>query len=669
MATQRPVNPVVPGITARELDEDERQFKELESLLPQNLEKLISEYFTQGPSEGLACGLGDPSAIIGEIAEIAKMEGVEIEAEKLSQDVTRLIRRIASRSPDADTIKDETAIAQYQLVRHFVDQLYEVTEMWRNPPSGVVLNKSELRPVTECPSGREEWSKCLEDSANSLRSSVALSADHLAHVTGHFCEEIWKRLAAGAYHLPLRLKLSAQGDQVLLTRSDVGDYKHQEPMAKTAPAPVSKNASGKGPNRQFRRLLLVGFPLLAAGALFLFFNHALRQPSLERSVPSIEVRTTGKTIKIVSSLPRTGITKYQTDTIVNGIKMAIEEEGSKVGQFNIEYQDLDSASQQSHEKEASNAQLAVADGDVMIYIGTYSSDTAKVSMPLLNQAGMLMISPANTLPGLTKRSACGPESPEQFRPTNKINFVRVVPADDLQGPLGAKWAKEMRFERVFVIDDSESYGKGIATLFKDECNRSGLKILGHESINPKAPKFEGVLSRIVTSKPDLIYFGGTTETMGGQLARVITSSDIKCKLMVPDGCYEQAFINVAGAQNLNDRCFVTFGGIPPDKLQGNGKAFIEKYRAKFSADPEPYALYGYESAKVALESIRRAGVKNRDAIREACLSINSVQQGFDRGALGKWWFDEAGDTSHNVISGMIVRNGRFEFVRLLGQPD
>ena len=132
----------------------------------------------------------------------------------------------------------------------------------------------------------------------------------------------------------------------------------------------------------------------------------------------------------------------------------------------------------------------------------------------------------------------------------------------------------------------------------------------------------------------------------------------------PDGCMEEAFITSAGAENLNDRCFVTFGGLPPDKLTGAGAEFVKKYTAKYKASPEAYAIYGYEAGKVTLEAIRRAGEKDRAAITQAALGIKD----FD-GALGKWSFDANGDTSMKVLSGNVVKDGKFEFAKLLGNAE
>lgn len=372
-------------------------------------------------------------------------------------------------------------------------------------------------------------------------------------------------------------------------------------------------------------------------------------------------------IKIVSSLPRTGSAKAQTDTIVNGIRIALDEAGNRVGDFRIEYTDLDDATaaagQWTAEKETSNAKRAARDPDVMVYIGTYNSGAAKIAMPILNRAGLLMISPANTATGLTKPGKGDRGEPEMYRPTGKINYVRVVPADDLQGSLSAAWAKQLGFRRVYVLDDNEVYGKGIATTFADTCQDLGLEVLGQESIDAKAQEFKSLMTAIRETRPDLIYFGGTTQSKGGQVAKDMVAAGLPSKIMVPDACFEEALIEAAGAQNLNGRCYATFGGLPPDALTGRGREFVEKYRQRYQTTPQAYAIYGYEAAKVALEAIRRAGKKDRAAILAACLAIRD----FDQGALGSWSFDENGDTTLTTISGSIVENGQFRFVKVLGE--
>ena len=169
------------------------------------------------------------------------------------------------------------------------------------------------------------------------------------------------------------------------------------------------------------------------------------------------------------------------------------------------------------------------------------------------------------------------------------------------------------------------------------------------------------MTKIKAKNPQLIYFGGTTQTKAGQLVKDMLAVGLDAKFMCPDGCFEEAFIESAGADNLEKRALITFGGLPPEKLAGKGKAFVDNYKKKHNKEPEGYAVYGYECGKVALEAIRRAGKKDRDAIRGAGLTIKN----FD-GALGKWSFDKNGDTTMKRMSGNTVRNGKFEFVEELG---
>ncbi len=371
-------------------------------------------------------------------------------------------------------------------------------------------------------------------------------------------------------------------------------------------------------------------------------------------------------VKIVSSLPRTGSANAQTTTIVNGIKMAIEEIGGKVGDFTIVYEDWDDATAKKGdwdpEQEKQNADKAAADPDILAYIGTYNSGAAKIAMPKLNQANVSMISPANTYTGLTKPGKGEPDEPGVYRPSGKVSYFRVVPADDIQGPAAAKWIKEMGGKSVYVLDDRGLYGKGLADLVEATAPDVGLTVLGHEGIDPKAQEYRSLMTKIKALAPDAIYFGGTTQTNAGQLVKDMVAVGLEAKFVVPDGCYENAFITAAGADNANGRVFITFGGVAPEKLTGKGAEFVAAYQKKYGTMPEAYALYGYASARVVLDALKRAGKKDREALRVA---IGAYKD--EDGPLGTWSFDENGDTTLLLMSGNTVKDGKFEFVKRLDQ--
>jgi branched-chain amino acid transport system substrate-binding protein len=372
-------------------------------------------------------------------------------------------------------------------------------------------------------------------------------------------------------------------------------------------------------------------------------------------------------IRIVSSLPRTGSANAQTTTMVNGIRLAISEAGGAVDGYTIDYVDMDDATAQAGQwdsaAEDANARKAVADPDVMAYIGTYNSGAAKVSMPTLNKAGLAMVSPANTWPGLTKPGVGDKGEPDKYRPSGKVTYFRLVPADDIQGQVAVQWAAELGAKKVFVLHDKELYGKGIAEMFRKNAKAAGVEIVGFEGIDPKAPNYRALATRVGDTGAQLVFFGGTTQTNGGQLAKDLVAGGLDVKFMAPDACFEKAFITAAGAENVNGRAYITFGGMPPDQQQGKGKTFVDNYRKAYGADPEGYAIYAYESAKVVLDAIHRAGKKDRTAILDAI----SATKDYD-GALGKWSFDANGDTTLTVMSGNTIENGDFKFAKLLGKP-
>jgi branched-chain amino acid transport system substrate-binding protein len=362
---------------------------------------------------------------------------------------------------------------------------------------------------------------------------------------------------------------------------------------------------------------------------------------------------------VVSSLPRTGSAKGQTDTIVNSIRMALDEVNSRVGNATITYEDLDDATAARGAwdagKEAENANKAVNDPDVMVYVGTFNSGAAKISIPILNRANLVMISPSNTYPGLTKPGKGEPNEPAVYQPSGRPNYTRVVPADDLQGAVAAAWAKQLGATKVYVLDDTEVYGHGVATVFADTAKRIGLDLAGGpEGIDPQASDYRALATKIRSTAPDLVYFGGITQNNAGKLLkdlRTVLGNNVR--FMGPDGIYEQAFLDEAG--DAAENVYITFGGVAPSKLTGKGAQWYANYKSKFNAEPEAYAGYGYEATKVALDALQGAGVRDRARIRDAVFATRDYD-----GVLGKWSFDRNGDTTLTTMSGRQVKGGKFD---------
>jgi branched-chain amino acid transport system substrate-binding protein len=384
-------------------------------------------------------------------------------------------------------------------------------------------------------------------------------------------------------------------------------------------------------------------------------------------VPGAAQAADAEVIRIYSSLPLTGSSAAQTTTVVNAINLAIEQKtkGGLVcdGKFKIDFKSLDDATaakgQWDEAKEQENANIAVSDPDTMVYIGTFNSGAAKISIPILNKAGLAMISPANTNVGLTKKF--NPGEPEKYYPSGKRNYMRVVTADDVQGSVGAKWAKSLGVKSVYILDDTQVYGKGLADVFEATAKTIGLNVLGRDGIDGKAADYKALATKIKSTNPQAIYFGGITQQNAGQLLKDIRAAGIKSIFMGADGILEQAFIDAAGADIANG-VLATIAGTPKAKLPAVGKKFYSDYKAKYKGEPESYAIYGYEAASVTLTAISKVCKKDRAAILDAMLATKNY-----KGVLGTWSFTETGDTSltgmtgNRIVKGKWVETGALSF--------
>lgn len=363
-------------------------------------------------------------------------------------------------------------------------------------------------------------------------------------------------------------------------------------------------------------------------------------------------------IRIVSSLPLTGSSRTQSETMSKGIQMALEEAKFRVGPYRIDYLSWDDATAQAGTwdagKEKENASRAAADPDVMAYIGTYNSGAAKIAIPILNQADLLMISPANTYSGLTKSGMGEKGEPELYYPKGFRSYCRVVPADDLQGRAGAWWAQSLGIKKVYILDDKELYGRGIARVFEQSCKDRKIEVLGHEGIDSKAPDYRAVVNKIRESGAELVYFGGITQNGSGKLVKDMREGGCSALFMGPDANKEDAFLESAGP--AANGCLVTLGGLPPERMNDEAKAWFARYRQRFQSEPEAYAIYAYEATQVTLKAIARVGVKDRTKIREAVMATKNYH-----GLLGDWSFDAGGDTSLTSMSGFEVVDGKFAF--------
>ncbi len=370
------------------------------------------------------------------------------------------------------------------------------------------------------------------------------------------------------------------------------------------------------------------------------------------------------TIRIYSSLPLTGSSKEQTETMVNAMKLALDDftNGTKkIGNYTIDYVSLDDATaakgQWDADQEKANANKVVNDPDAMLYIGTFNSGAAKVSIPITNQAGMTMITPANTLACLTRfdaPSGCDKSEPDVYYPTKTRNYFRVCVNDDIQGPAMNNFIASLGVKKVYLIDDSQAYGKGVADSFAGASKSYGLEIVDRASISGKESDYKSLAATIKAKNPDAVVFGGITQQQAGKLLSDIRAAGLKIPFLGDDGTLDDAFIKDGGA--AAEGAYATGAGVDESKLPAKGQDFLKRFRAQYGSTQQ-YTIYGYEAMSAALTIIKNAGKKDRAAILQAAGNIKDFE-----GVLGKWSFDKNGDTTLTDFYVKQVKDGKWVYL-------
>jgi branched-chain amino acid transport system substrate-binding protein len=283
-----------------------------------------------------------------------------------------------------------------------------------------------------------------------------------------------------------------------------------------------------------------------------------------------------------------------------GAEIAVDDAGGKVLGHAIKFDGQDSGC--AAEGGQSAATKIAADKTVVAVIGTDCSSAARAAEPiLLTQAGLSMISPANTAPDLTD-------------PAKHIaGYFRTAHNDKVQGAVAADFvAKQLKFTKAATIHDGSIYAQGLAGVFVDQFQKDGGTITAQEAVNVGDKDMKPVLTRIATGKPDLIYYP-IFIAEGGFIASQIRDVQglEKTVMMGADGIFSPDFLK-AGGKNVVGM----FWSSPNFSAFGSGyQTLVDNYLKKYNVKSTlaPFHAHSYDAMSMILAALQKPGVVVKDA--------------------------------------------------------
>jgi len=356
--------------------------------------------------------------------------------------------------------------------------------------------------------------------------------------------------------------------------------------------------------------------------------------------------------------------------MTRAIKFILSKHGWKAGKYSLAYQSCDDATAQAGKwdsgKCSANANAYAQNSSVVGVIGTFNSGCAEIIVPILNRASngpIAMVSPANTYVGLTHG---GPGTvagePGKYYPTGKRNYARVVAADDYQGAADAVLTKSLGVKKVYILNDKEAYGLGVASNFRNAAKKLGLTIAGFTAWDGKASSYEALAVKIKASGAQGVFLGGLICENGGKLIKDLRNALGKGpKIIAPDG-FTPVSATVQESGSASEGTYVSVAGLPNTALKGAGAAFVAQFTKADKRPPDPYSVYAAQATEVMVQAIKQSNGTRADVAKQL-FKINLVGS-----ILGNVSFNSNGDVTSNPVTIYVVKGGKSTTYRVIVPP-
>lgn len=362
------------------------------------------------------------------------------------------------------------------------------------------------------------------------------------------------------------------------------------------------------------------------------------------------VQAAGKSITIGITFPVTGADAKEAQLHVDGALMAIAEANEKGGVAGYHIKSIvlnnatSTAGQYDPAQAATNAKKLVSDPNVVVNIGPEMSGSGKAMSPIFSQANMATITPTSTNPDITSNN---PRFMAQFRPNGKAVYFRTVTTDAYQGPNMANFYKEtLHAKSVYILDDSGTYGVGLADAFERQAKKIGLKVVGRDRLNPRDADYTVILTKIKGLHPDSLYYGGVGEA-GVKLIK--QAYDVLPHSMIKgggDGIFGSDILTGAGFPAAQG-WYCTLAA-PHLVAKGRLESWVKAFEKRYHKVPDDYVMTSYDATKVALHAIKVVAESGQEM--NAANVRAAIQKTHLKTLQGVISFDSNGDLKNHIVS-------------------
>ncbi len=374
---------------------------------------------------------------------------------------------------------------------------------------------------------------------------------------------------------------------------------------------------------------------------------------------------TGGQLAVYSSLPLQGASAPISRQIVNGEKLALADAGGRAGRFKIGYVSLDDASPKTGRWNPAvteaNAKTAAQDTSTIAYLGELDSPATAISLPLINAAGIVQVSPASPYVGLTSSTYAGQDEPERFYPSGKRTFARLQPGETVQAAAQIQLMNEMKVRRLYVLEDENPFDQPLAQIVAADAHKAGIAVLAQDSVSTVAgSNFSGEVQKIVKAQPQAVFLAGGEGAGTASLWRALHAADPHLLLLGSSSMATPAFVSGIGAAAANT--YLTTPVLATALYPASAQRVLSEYRRTFGREGGPYALYGYEAMSLVLDAIAHAGAHGDDRQK----IIDSVFDTKDRDSvIGRYSIEADGETTLSRYGVDRILGGRLVFYRAI----